>query len=77
MDNFLNDIKRLKSIADIGLLYAKDPYDRERYKEIHNISLSMMVRLTDTPLSKWRATTSRTSGFDSKTPVKIRLFLID
>jgi ADP-ribose pyrophosphatase YjhB (NUDIX family) len=47
----LDIIKRLKSIADIGLLYATDGYDRERYTEIHDISLSLMAQLTDTPLS--------------------------
>ena len=52
MHDFLNDIKRLKNIADIGLLYAKDEYDRERYAELNDISLKMMSQLTDTPLSK-------------------------
>jgi ADP-ribose pyrophosphatase YjhB (NUDIX family) len=52
MNNFLNDIKRLKNIADIGLLYAQDPFDRERYTELNDISLTLLSRLTDTPLSK-------------------------
>jgi hypothetical protein len=30
MENLLNEIKRIKSIAEIGLLYATDNYDRER-----------------------------------------------
>ena len=52
MIEILNDLKRLKNIADIGLLYSQDPYDRERYTELHEISLKMMSHLTDTPLSK-------------------------
>ncbi|MBL7816533.1 MAG: NUDIX hydrolase [Saprospiraceae bacterium] len=48
----LNEIKRLKNIADIGLLYAKDPYDRERYSELFDISLNLLATVTDTPLSK-------------------------
>lgn len=52
MNDLLNDIKKLKNIADLGLLYAKDEYDRERYTELHAISLNLMSRLTDTPLSK-------------------------
>ena len=52
MNDFLNDIKKLKNIADIGLLYAQDPFDRERYIELHDITLSLLSRLTDTPLSK-------------------------
>lgn len=28
-------IKRFKSVADTGLVYASDPYDRDRYKELN------------------------------------------
>ena len=52
MNDLFNDIKQLKNIADIGLLYAADAYDRERYIELHAVSLKMMSSLTDTPLSK-------------------------
>ena len=52
MNDLFNDIKQLKNIADIGLLYAADAYDRERYIELHAVSLKMMSRHTDTPLSK-------------------------
>ena len=31
--SLFNDLKRLKTIADIGLLYAKDGYDTERYEK--------------------------------------------
>jgi ADP-ribose pyrophosphatase YjhB (NUDIX family) len=48
---FLIHLQRLKNIADIGLLYAKDGYDTERYEELRDMSLKMMSRLTDTPLS--------------------------
>jgi ADP-ribose pyrophosphatase YjhB (NUDIX family) len=48
---FLIHLQRLKNIADIGLLYAKDGYDTERYEELRDMSLNMMSRLTDTPLS--------------------------
>lgn len=52
MNDLLNDIKKLKNIADLGLFYAKDEYDRERYTELHAISLNLMSCLTNTPLSK-------------------------
>ncbi len=51
MSDFLNNIKRLKNLADIGLLYAKDAYDRERYTELNDISEAMMAQLTDSPIS--------------------------
>jgi ADP-ribose pyrophosphatase YjhB (NUDIX family) len=76
MKTLLNDIKRIKSIAEIGLLYAKDPYDRERYEELNGISLSMMARLTDTPLSILTDFYVETS--DYPTPkVDIRAFVMD
>jgi ADP-ribose pyrophosphatase YjhB (NUDIX family) len=76
METLLNDIKRIKSIADIGLLYAKDPYDRERYEELNDISLSLMSRLTDTPLSK--LTDFYLENSDYPTPkVDIRAFVIN
>jgi hypothetical protein len=46
---FLIHLQRLKNIADIGLLYAKDGYDTERYEAIRDMSIDMMSRLTDTP----------------------------
>jgi ADP-ribose pyrophosphatase YjhB (NUDIX family) len=75
MENLLNDIKRIKSIAEIGLLYATDNYDRERYHELNDISLSMMSRLTDTPLSK--LTDFFLENRDYPTPkVDIRAFVV-
>jgi ADP-ribose pyrophosphatase YjhB (NUDIX family) len=50
-DEFLNYIKRLKNIADIGLLYAKDGYDTERYTEIREISLDLMGRMINEPIT--------------------------
>ena len=46
-----NDLKRLKTIADLGLLYAKDGYDTERYEEIKELSLHWMSRLLDEPIA--------------------------
>jgi ADP-ribose pyrophosphatase YjhB (NUDIX family) len=51
MDNveFLNDIKRLRSLADIGLLYCRNEYDKERYLELQEISLRLLHQLTGSP----------------------------
>jgi ADP-ribose pyrophosphatase YjhB (NUDIX family) len=47
--NFLNDIKRLKALADTGIIYAKGDYDRERYETIQEISHSLLAALTEKP----------------------------
>jgi ADP-ribose pyrophosphatase YjhB (NUDIX family) len=39
---FLNEIKRLKAVADTGLLYCKNEYDKERYLELEEISFRLL-----------------------------------
>lgn len=39
---FLNEIKRLKAIADTGLLYCKNEYDKERYLELQEITFRLL-----------------------------------
>ncbi|WP_132051384.1 NUDIX hydrolase N-terminal domain-containing protein [Pseudocnuella soli] len=34
----LEELKKLKAIADVGLLYAKNDYDKERYQELQEMS---------------------------------------
>ncbi len=38
----MRDIARLKSIADLGLLYHNNEFDKERYEELREISLRML-----------------------------------
>lgn len=40
--HFLDEIKRLKAIADTGLLYSQNEYDVERYAELRDISLKLL-----------------------------------
>jgi ADP-ribose pyrophosphatase YjhB (NUDIX family) len=41
-NELLEEIKRLKAIADIGLLYCKNEYDKERYTALQDISYRLM-----------------------------------
>lgn len=41
---FLYTITRLKSIADTGLLYCKNEYDKERYVELRQISYELLTK---------------------------------
>ncbi len=43
---FLDEIKRLKSIADTGLLYSRNEYDKERYKELHDVSFKLLNKVS-------------------------------
>lgn len=46
MNDILNEIKRIKSLADTGLLYGNNEYDKERYLELQEISLQLLTRLS-------------------------------
>ncbi|WDF79216.1 NUDIX hydrolase N-terminal domain-containing protein [Mucilaginibacter sp. AW1-7] len=39
-------ITRLRSVADVGLLYAKNEYDIERYAELQHIAIEMLDNVT-------------------------------
>jgi ADP-ribose pyrophosphatase YjhB (NUDIX family) len=43
-------IKRLKSLAETGLVYVEDDYARERYEELRKISLQLMGAVTNKPV---------------------------
>jgi ADP-ribose pyrophosphatase YjhB (NUDIX family) len=46
----LDTIKRLKAIAEIGLLYSKNEYDKERYQEVQDISMDLLHQISSSPL---------------------------
>jgi hypothetical protein len=41
-NQLLNEIKKLKAIADVGLLYSNNEYDKERYSSLQNISFKLL-----------------------------------
>nr|WP_299340217.1 NUDIX hydrolase [Allomuricauda sp.] len=47
----LNLVKRLKAIADTGLIYTEGSYDKERYEELQDISLKLLAHLGNTPFT--------------------------
>ena len=44
--------QRLQSLAQAGLTYATNPYDRERYEEVRALSVQLLTELTDEPVEK-------------------------
>ena len=46
-DKWLDFAIRIQSIAQAGLQYGKDPYDKERYAELRKIAAEMIVEKTD------------------------------
>ena len=55
----------LQALAQIGLTYGKDPYDRERYERIREISAEMMAHMTGLPTEKVRDLFCNESGYQT------------
>lgn len=51
-DKWLDLAIRIQSIAQAGLQYGKDPYDKERYTELRRIAAEMVSEKTDLPVDK-------------------------
>ena len=51
-DKWLDFAIRIQSIAQAGLQYGKDAYDKERYEELRRISAEMISEKTDIPTEK-------------------------
>lgn len=51
-DKWLEFAIRIQSIAQAGLQYGKDKYDRERYEELRSIAAEMLAVKTDIPINK-------------------------
>lgn len=44
MTDFLTALKKLKALADTGLVYSTDDYNKERYTEIQHIAIDLMAQ---------------------------------
>ena len=51
-DKWVEFAIRIQSIAQAGLQYGKDKYDRERYEELRQIAAEMLSLKTDIPVNK-------------------------
>lgn len=51
-DKWFDFAIRIQSIAQAGLQYGKDKYDKERYEELRKISAEMISVKTDIPINK-------------------------
>ena len=61
-DRLLDYAIRIQSIAQAGLQYGKDKYDRERYAELREIAAEMISAKTDISMEKVRDLCARADG---------------
>lgn len=55
MHTVLEQIKKLKALADTGLLYSNNEYDKERYNELHQISLNLLSQVSGNDVQNLKA----------------------
>lgn len=77
-DEFLDDIVRLQSLAQAGLTYTKDKFDKERYEEIRSIAARLLAMKTDLPFEKIQNLFCNESGYQTpKVDTRAALFKED
>lgn len=59
-------VKRIQALAETGLHYAENVFDRERYDELQTICLDLLEKMTDIPVEKIRPVLIDNNGY--KTP---------
>ena len=50
----LEQARELQALAQTGLAYCKDPFDRERYERIRAIAVDMLAMQADVPAEEMR-----------------------
>jgi ADP-ribose pyrophosphatase YjhB (NUDIX family) len=60
---WLEWIKTMQAISQIGLTYTKDVYDRERYEQLRELSVEIMSAYTDQPVEKTRMLFANETGY--------------
>lgn len=64
-DKWIEYAIRIQSIAQAGLQYGKDIYDKERYEELRNIAAKMIAAKTDISLEKVRDLFCNETGYQT------------
>ncbi len=75
---WLRFAERLQAIAQTGLAYAKDPYDRERYEELRRIAVQMAASGTGVPEQEMKVAFASGLGYPTpKVDVRAVVFRAD
>lgn len=64
-DKWLDFAIRIQSIAQAGLQYGKDKYDKERYEELRQIAAEMIAAKTDISVDKVYGLFCNESGYQT------------
>lgn len=64
-DHWLTIAKRINSIAQTGLAFTKDKFDKERYTELMDLSIEIIHNITDIDSSKLDFVFNRDIGYQT------------
>ena len=64
-DKIIEWAKELQSLAQAGLFYGKDRFDKERYQRIRDISAEMMSKKTELPVDVVKNLFCNDSGYQT------------
>ncbi len=62
----MDEIKRLKSIANVGLLYSTNEYDKERYEELKKITFRLLNKVSGHTIEELRSSFSLATDYPKK-----------
>ena len=55
--------RKIQALAQTGLNYFENPYDRERCEELRELAAEMMASASDAPAEKWNCVFKNESGY--------------
>ena len=64
-DRILDWAMKIQSIAQAGLAYCRDEFDRERYTELRELSAQMLAERTELPVGRVRELFCGESGYQT------------
>ncbi|MDO4289031.1 MAG: NUDIX hydrolase [Eubacterium sp.] len=77
-EKWLSWAKQLQAIAQAGLAYSKDKYDRERFEQIRSLSVEIMAHYTEAGEEKIRDLFCGETGYQTpKVDVRAAIFKDD
>ena len=65
LDHWLSIAKKINSIAQSGLAFTKDKYDKERYTELQDLSIQILNNITDIYSEKLNFIFNRDIGYQT------------
>lgn len=74
--NLLKEYKKILSIADAGLYFGNDEYDKERYQELRDIALELIEMHSDTKLEVLKDIVSYEEGYPTP-KIDVRAFIVE